>query len=52
MTVARFLAALIAILLVSGMPALTANSNSAPGLLLVANKGEHTLGLVDPNAER
>ena len=52
MTVARFLAALIAILLVSGMPALTANSNSAPGLLLVANKGEHTLGLVDPNTER
>jgi len=52
MTVARFLAALIAILLVSEMPALTANSNSAPGLLLVANKGEHTLGLVDPNTER
>lgn len=51
MTIARLLT-LIAILLVPWMIALTPNSKSAPGLLLVANKGEHTLGLVDPNAER
>lgn len=51
MTIARFLT-LIAILLVSWMTALAANSKSAAGLLLVANKGEHTLGLIDPNTER
>ncbi|MGE5206882.1 MAG: YncE family protein [Chlamydiota bacterium] len=51
MTIARFLT-LIAILLVPWMTALTANSKSAPGLLLVANKGEHTLGIVDPEAGR
>jgi DNA-binding beta-propeller fold protein YncE len=31
---------------------LPADSANAPGLLLVANKGEHTLGLIDPNAGR
>ena len=51
MTIARFLT-LIPILLVPWMAALTAHSKSAPGLLLVANKGEHTLGLIDPNTGR
>ncbi|HKU23727.1 MAG TPA: YncE family protein [Terriglobales bacterium] len=51
MTSARFLT-MIAVLLVPGMAALTAKSKSAPGLLLVANKGEHTLGVIDPNTER
>src|SRR6185437_14599211 len=51
MIIARFLT-LIAILLVPGMAALRANSKSAPGLLLVANKGEHSLGLIDPNTGR
>jgi DNA-binding beta-propeller fold protein YncE len=47
MTMARF------ITLILGVPilmAFTANSAKVPGLLLVANKGDHTLGLVDPNA--
>lgn len=51
MTIARFLT-LVALLLVPGMTALTANSKSPSGLLLVANKGEHTLGLIDPSTER
>lgn len=29
-----------------------AESAKAPGLLLVANKGEHTLGLIDPGSDR
>lgn len=49
MTIARFFR-LIPILLLPILMAFTADSAKVPGLLLVANKGEHTLGLVDPDA--
>jgi YVTN family beta-propeller protein len=51
MTIARFLM-LAVILIVPLLMALTHDSAKAPGLLLVANKGEHTLGIVDPEAGR
>lgn len=51
MTIARFLM-LVVILTVPLLMALTPDSAKMPGLLLVANKGEHTLGVVDPDAER
>lgn len=39
--------------LVAGMCAMSANNPTAPGgLLLVANKGDHTLGIIDPHAGR
>lgn len=51
MTIARFFR-LILILILPILMAFTADSAKVPGLLLVANKGEHTLGLVDPDAGR
>src|SRR5579864_272160 len=51
MTLTRFLA----LLLIAAIPflaAFTANSAKSSGLLLVANKGEHTLGLIDAEAGR
>ena len=49
MTMARFITL---ILVVPILMAFTAYSAKVPGLLLVANKGEHTLGLIDPSAGR
>jgi DNA-binding beta-propeller fold protein YncE len=43
---------LILILAAPLMTAFTADSMKRSGLLLVANKADHTLGLIDPNVER
>ncbi len=51
MSMARFLM-LGVILMLPSLMALTPDSVKAPELLLVANKAEHTLGLIDPEAGR
>ena len=51
MTLSRFLI-LILLLVAPLMTAFTPDSTTGSGLLLVANKADHTLGLIDPNAER
>lgn len=51
MTLARSLL-LVVILIMPLLMALTPDSANAAGLLVVANKGEHTLGIVDPVAGR
>ncbi len=51
MTIARSLM-LAVILIVPLLMALTPGSAKTPGLLLVANKAEHALGLIDPAAGR
>jgi DNA-binding beta-propeller fold protein YncE len=51
MTMARFIT-MIVILVAPILMAFTADSAKVQGLLLVANKGDHTLGLVDPDAGR
>ncbi len=51
MTIARF-AALIVIVIMPLLMAFTADSTKTAGLVLVANKAEHTLGLIDPEAGR
>lgn len=51
MSIARVLA-LVLILIAPSLMMSRSSSTNAPGLLLVANKGERTLGLIDPNAGR
>jgi YVTN family beta-propeller protein len=43
---------LILIVIVAGIAVAASSSASSSGLLLVANKGEHTLGIIDPGAAR
>lgn len=43
---------LLAFTLSAAMTSLVSGSGSQSGLLLVANKGEHTLGIIDPGAGR
>ena len=44
--------ALVALAAIAGSEARTADKPAASGLLLVANKGDQTLGIIDPAAGR
>ena len=42
----------LAVTVEGGSPMTNASANPSRGVLLVANKGDHTLGIIDPEAGR
>jgi hypothetical protein len=48
----RGVVVLVALATVAGVQVRAADTTAAGGLLLVANKGDHTLGIIDPVAGR